>query len=319
MVRSMLGMAAVAVLLCAIGASYEVLAERRDLAAAPPPGRSIDIGGRRLHLWCIGTGAPTVVFDSAFGGTTLDWHRVMPEVGSFTTACAYDRAGMGYSDAGPRPVTAQRMADDLDELLRRSGNNNPVVLVGWSWSGLYVRTYATQHEAHVAALVLVDTSHEEQIDRFRAAGVHANAPFLVHFLPLAQAVGLLRLVPNPFVERLDSVPEQYRRNVQVMNYRADKFRTMRDEENHQPEIANEVRSSRRVLSMPIVILTARQGPYRDIWLPLQHDLLGLSPRSCQTIVADSTHMMPDDAPDAIVRGVRIAIEAWRSASAPACS
>jgi hypothetical protein len=109
------------VVVSAIAASYEYMAERRDFAVAPPPGRLIDVGGYRLHLWCIGHGAPTVIFESASGGTALDWYRILPDVGAFATACAYDRAGMWYSEAGRSPRTSQRIADDLAELLRRSG------------------------------------------------------------------------------------------------------------------------------------------------------------------------------------------------------
>ena len=134
----------------AFGASYEYIEERRDLAAAPPPGRLIDVGGHRLHLWCVGHGAPTVVFDSGLGGTAFDWYAVLRDVSGFTTACAYDRAGMGYSDAGPSPRTSRRIAGELAELVRLSETKLPVVLVGWSYGGLFIRVYAAEHESQVA-------------------------------------------------------------------------------------------------------------------------------------------------------------------------
>ena len=81
---------AVLCVVAAFGTTYEYIEERRDLAAAPPPGRLIDVGGHRLHLWCLGQGAPTVVFDSGLGGTAFDWYAVLRDVSGFTTACAYD-------------------------------------------------------------------------------------------------------------------------------------------------------------------------------------------------------------------------------------
>jgi hypothetical protein len=77
------------------GAAYQWFASRSDLAATPPPGRLIDIGGRRLHLWCMGSGSPTVILDSGLGGTAFSWPAVEPEVAKFAQVCSWDRAGMG--------------------------------------------------------------------------------------------------------------------------------------------------------------------------------------------------------------------------------
>jgi pimeloyl-ACP methyl ester carboxylesterase len=315
--------AAVVVLLCALvsvfGASYEYIEERRDRAAAPPPGRLIDVGGHRLHLWCEGQGTPVVVFESAAGGTSLGWYHVLQDVARFTTACAYDRAGMGYSDPGHSPRTSQRIADELAELVHRSALKLPVVLVGWSFGGFNVRAYATKHESEVAGLVLVDSSHEDQAAQFAAIGIGPGIPPFAPLLPSAAALGVLRLIPNPFVARPEIAPEPIRRFVRATTFRSSSFQTNYDEQIHFTESADEVRSSRRTLSVPVVVLTAGQGPVNDIWMPLQRDLLRLSARSCQIIAANSTHMIPYQAPDAVVRAVRIAIGAWKTSSIPACS
>ena len=160
--------ALVCVVASALGATYEWIQGRRDLAVAAPPGLMVDVGGYRLHLWCFGQGGPTVVFDSGLGGTAFDWYAVMRDVSGFTTACAYDRAGMGYSDAGPSPRTSRRIAGELAELVRLSETRLPVVLVGWSAGGLYVRVYASEHESQVAGLLLVDAAHEDQVAKLAA-------------------------------------------------------------------------------------------------------------------------------------------------------
>jgi pimeloyl-ACP methyl ester carboxylesterase len=328
--------AAFVVFLCVVsaaGASYEYIAARRDLAAAPQPGSLIDVGGHRLHLWCAGQGTPVVIFESSAGGTALDWYRVQNDVAGFTTACAYDRAGMGYSDAGPSPRTSERIADELAELVRRSGMRGPVILVGWSWGGLYVRAYATRHEIDVAGLVLVDSSHEDQAEKFAAAGfgsgISVFAFLLPRLLPPAAALGMLRLIPNPFVTRLDTVPEPVRGFVQATTYRPSYFQANYDEAISERDTADEVRSSRRLLSMPVVVLTAGQVRVKtdprdnarimDIWMRLQRDLLRLSPRSCQIIATNSAHMIPYEAPDVVVRSVRVTIDAWKMSSTPMCS
>ena len=86
------------------------------------------------------------------GGSSNDWGFVQPDVARFTRVCSYDRAGMGYSDAGPSPRTARRIASELAELLARSGIGGPVVLVGASIAGFDVRVFASDHPERAAGL-----------------------------------------------------------------------------------------------------------------------------------------------------------------------
>jgi pimeloyl-ACP methyl ester carboxylesterase len=128
----------------------------------PAPGRMVDVGGHRLHLRCSGSGSPAVIFDAALGASSLSWSLVQPEVARLTRACSYDRAGFGWSDAGPRPRTAGRAADELHELLRRGGVPPPYLLVGHSFGGLVMRIFAARNHDEVAGLVLVDPAHPEE-------------------------------------------------------------------------------------------------------------------------------------------------------------
>ncbi len=95
------------------GATYQWNATRNELAATPPPGRLVDVGGHRLHIWCTGAGTPSVILETGLGGSSADWGFVQPEVSRFTQVCSYDRAGMGYSDPGPSPRTTRRIAREL--------------------------------------------------------------------------------------------------------------------------------------------------------------------------------------------------------------
>jgi len=303
----------------ALGAAYERIAERRDLVAAPAPGRLIDVGGHRLHLWCIGQGAPAVVFDSGLGGTAFDWYAVLRDVSTFTTACAYDRAGMGYSDPGPSPRTSRRIAGELAELVRRSEMQLPIVLAGWSYGGLFVRAYASEHESEVAALLLVDASHEDQATRFAAAGFPSYVPLGERLAPFAAALGLLRLTSKPALLRAEMFPEPVRRFVWATEYRRNNYQTEYDEDSHESESFDEVRALRRSLSIPVVVLSAGRSPLPDVTTSLQRDLLRLSARSCQLVATDSDHRIPYQAPAAVVHAVRVAIDAWRTSSPPTCS
>lgn len=125
------------------------------------PGRLVDAGGFRLHLHCTGTGTPSVVLEAALGGSSISWSLVQPSVARLTCVCSYDRAGFGWSDAGPMPRTAGRVADELRVVLERGGVPPPYVLVGHSFGGFVMRIFAARHPSDVAGLVLVDPAHPE--------------------------------------------------------------------------------------------------------------------------------------------------------------
>src|SRR5436190_7815982 len=148
--RILVGLCALVAIAALAGSTYQWAATRRDLAATPPPGQLVNLGGYRLHLWCTGDGSPAVILDTGLGGSSADWGYVQPDVARFTRVCSYDRAGMGYSDPGPSPRTARRIATELAELLARSKITGPVVLVGASIAGLGIRVFASDHPERAA-------------------------------------------------------------------------------------------------------------------------------------------------------------------------
>ena len=103
----------IALLVLAVaGVIYQSVGLRRDTRRFPPPGQLIDVGGHRLHAVCRGRGSPTAVLESAIGASSLSWARVQPAVARFTSVCAYDRAGLAWSDAatGPAPSLGSSMS-----------------------------------------------------------------------------------------------------------------------------------------------------------------------------------------------------------------
>ena len=113
--------------------------------------------GAVLNLYCIGSGSPTVVFDSGHQDWAPAWSVVQPEVAKWTRACSYDRPGSGFSPAGPMPRTSIRIADELHDALHGAGITGPYILIGHAFGGLNMRAFAYRHMAEVAGLVLIDT------------------------------------------------------------------------------------------------------------------------------------------------------------------
>ena len=122
----------------------------------PPPGKLIALETHRLHIHCTGEGRPTVLLESGSGAWSTHWAPVQLKVAAFTRVCSYDRAGLGWSESGPKPHDIQRAVRDLDELLARSGEHGPFVFAGWSFGGSVVWLYVQGHADRSAGLVMVD-------------------------------------------------------------------------------------------------------------------------------------------------------------------
>src|SRR5918998_5487258 len=98
--------------------------------ASQMPGKMVDVGGYRLHINCAGRGNPTVVLIAGSGDFSFDWGLVQPDVSRLTRVCAYDRAGIAWSDPGPTPRTMRQEAHELRLLLQNAAVKPPYVLVG---------------------------------------------------------------------------------------------------------------------------------------------------------------------------------------------
>ena len=269
-IRILVGLFGLIVVTALTGAAYQWLASRKDLAATPPPGHLVDIGGHRLHLWCTGNGAPAVILDTGLGGSSADWGFVQPDVARFTQVCSYDRAGMGYSNPGPSPRTARRIANELAELLARSGIAGPVVLVGASIAGFDVRVFASDHPDRAAGLVLVDASHEDDAH---------EVPRMARFVPLLSTIGVFRLLGMSFGQRVESLAPAVRAFARATSFRAAGYQAAADELSHIRGSASEVRSSRRKLTVPVLVVTGGRGGDEN-WRRLQRDHASLSDRGC---------------------------------------
>jgi pimeloyl-ACP methyl ester carboxylesterase len=305
------------VLLALTGFLYQTIASAVDTSRYPAPGRLIDVGGFRLHLYCTGTshlGSPTVILEAGGGGSSLGWGTVQPGVASFTRVCSYDRAGYGWSDNGPLPRTAGRIVTELHTLLARAAVPGPYVLVGHSFGGLIVRLYAYTYPQQVAGLVLVDSISEEAV---RYPELRANVASVANLLSICQALapfGIVRLLGyfyNPAVE----LPPTVQPVAQALLYQTRECYTAHDEVAAGDESYAQVRAARHPLGhLPLVVLTRGvegvffQGnagkPVLAAWLTLQKGLASLSTNSQQIIATRSGHNIQLDQPDLVIAAIK---------------
>jgi pimeloyl-ACP methyl ester carboxylesterase len=293
----------------------------------PPPGEMVDAGGHRLNFLRLGQGSPAVVFDSPLGASHLAWSLVQPEVAKFTTACAYDRAGSGWSEAGPKPRTSSRAVEELHTLLGNSGLKPPYILVGNSIGGLNVRLFAFRYPSEVAGLVLVDPAHEEQSTRMPPSA--RLDPQFIRMLRLARLgarFGLLRLLNMPLGEGSSPLlPAKLRPMARAAGFRSAWIDALYQEAiNTEPSFA-EVRSARLALperplgDIPLVVLTRGEGEKDapderktwQIWLALHQELARESSRGEHEIVPRSGHFIQADQPEAVIKAIR---KLWETAA-----
>jgi protein-S-isoprenylcysteine O-methyltransferase Ste14/pimeloyl-ACP methyl ester carboxylesterase len=178
------------------GLLFEAIVEARAASRFPPPGRFVDVGGRRLHLLCIGAGEPTVMFEaSGFGVSSLAAPDLRERVAAHTRTCSYDRMGMGWSDPGPGTVSSFALARDLAVLQDRAPLRPPFIVVTSSIGGLTTEMFARQYPERVAGLVFLDAASSGNLPRW--APRFAIGRVLTYPLSAAAWIGLIRLI-DPF-------------------------------------------------------------------------------------------------------------------------
>jgi pimeloyl-ACP methyl ester carboxylesterase len=154
--RVLLTAAVILVFLGLAGATYQGAATALERRQFPHPGQLVDVGGHQLHIYCTGRGSPTVVLEAPATGMSTAWGWVQPEIAEVTRVCSYDRAGLGWSEAGDAPYEPSAVPGELHTLLMRAQEPAPYVVVGHGLGTVFATLYAAEFGADVAALVLVD-------------------------------------------------------------------------------------------------------------------------------------------------------------------
>ena len=315
------GLAVFLVLLAVAGASYEAIGTARDARKFPPPGRLVDVGGHRLHLYCTGTGSPTVVLETGMGGFSIYWIRVQPEVAKFTRVCSYDRAGLGWSEPGPEPRTVRQFVTELRALLKNAGATGPYVIVGHSLGGFTARFYASHHPEEVAGAVLVDssvtgdwlkmntdekTALDERVRMNRRYAYLARIGGVRTLAALMQA-GVMK-PPGGAASILEELPEGIR-PVRIMAWVQPKFfSTVASQYESLPESAAQVAAAGGLGDLPLIVLTAGDAePARE-----HRALAQLSSRGKHAGVPGSGHQIHLERPAAVVDAIREVVEQART-------
>ena len=296
------------------------------------PHQMVDVGGRRLNLFCSGSGPVTVVFDAPSGDAGWTWHAVQPQVAARTRACVYDRAARGFSDPSPLPPTVGNTVSDLHALLDKAGIAPPYVLVGNSFGGAAAQLYAYRYPQEVKALVLVEAGHEDEEARMDRASQgrlkQAMAGQVAFIEQCAEAAhkGFV-LGSEIYAACTGGMGTEYGRELAAVRLASVSRASYWDDlvaGNRSGDASDaELRSARRSFGdLPLVVLVRGVSPYAIPGKPqsalnkateaenlaLQKEIAALSSRSSLHVVAGASHIIQADKPQAVVDAVNEALD-----------
>jgi pimeloyl-ACP methyl ester carboxylesterase len=139
-----------------IGATYQGVSTAFERRRFPRPGHLVRVGNHQLHINCVGDGAPVVVLEAPAAGMSAAWGWVQPGVARVTRTCAYDRAGLGWSERAEGPFVPADAAGELYRALDGDHDQPPFVVVGQGLGAAFARLFASQYGDKMAALILID-------------------------------------------------------------------------------------------------------------------------------------------------------------------
>jgi pimeloyl-ACP methyl ester carboxylesterase len=312
------------------GALYQLIGTRRGARTCVPPGRTIDVGGRRLHVVTAGSGGPAVLLEAGIAASSLSWAHVQPRVATFARVCAYDRAGLGWSDADPRRRTLANIVDDLDAVVTRTVLPPPYVLVGHSFGCFVVCAFAAKYPDRTAGIVLVDppAASEWREPSRREARLLARGIRLSYFGAVMARIGVVRAclslltggaprVPGTLikglgpaatgklqhlVDQVKKLPPDTHPMVQEHWCQPKCFHAMADHLRVLREAAAFVGSLAALPAVPLVVISSGQLPANRI--DEHRELARLSPDGRHVVAAGSGHWIPFDEPDIVVAAIR---------------
>jgi pimeloyl-ACP methyl ester carboxylesterase len=333
-----LGWFLVFALIVLLGAVYQAAGTRWDRKGFPPPGRLVDVGGRRLHLLESGSSDPTIVLEAGLMSTVLSWSNLQRELAQSYRVVSYDRAGLGWSDLGPMPRTADRIVDELHTLLQQAAIAPPYLLVGHSFGGLTMPLFAARFPDETAGMVLVDpvvpaewnppSEHDLKLTRIgaevcrRAAllsriGLIRLLAFLLTTRAAKIAAHLVRLISHRAPAESGSVsspwfaalPANERAMASVFWVQQKFALTIASQLENLPVSAAQMAERDSVPDKPVVILSARTAPERR---REEHAAAAARARFGSHVIAEkSNHWIMQDEPELVIRAIERVVELSR--------
>jgi pimeloyl-ACP methyl ester carboxylesterase len=202
------------------------------------------------------------------------------------------------------------IAEELHALLHNAGITGPFVLVGHSLGGMYVRMYANRYPSAVVGMVLVDSSHPDQDERFppEAKKLAAASYYVIRAMQITLPIGLPRLLASR------AAPPEVRSEYCAVFCRRQFLAAVRAEAAAQRESSAQVRTLGSLGNLPLMVLSHDPDkmrfpgnltePVNREWGKMQEELAHLSSNGSHFVVKGSSHDIQIDNPEAVVNAIR---------------
>lgn len=277
-----------------------------------PPGQLVEVNGRNMHIHCVGNKSPSIILDSGAGGFSLEWRNIQHFLVKHARVCAYDRAGYGWSDMGSLPRTTKRIAHELHALLENAEIPEPYIIVGHSFGGFTAQYFARRFSDEITGIVLIDSSHEEQVYRLPENGKDVVRRSLHQ--------DRSHTVTKPVLH--EHYPKEAAAVAQQLMRRWSSMLTWREEMANYALSSRELRDlyHKPILEIPIAVVSRGKRvwpdtPYGDAmeatWKELQDELNYISNNSLHIIAQDSGHVIHLDEPELVVQAIYEVLEIAR--------
>jgi len=269
-----------------------------------PPGKLIDVNGRNMHINCVGNKSPTIILDSGTGGFSLEWKDIQRSLSQYVRICAYDRAGYGWSDMGLLPRTTKRIAHELHTLLQNAGIHGPYIMVGHSFGGFTAQYFARHFNNEIVGIILIDSSHEEQVYRLPENGKDV----VRRSLHQDRSNMITKTVLH------EHFPKEEAAVAQQLMTRWSALLTWREEMANYALSSRELRDIRHkpLPETPLIVLsrgkrvwpeTEYGNAMEEAWTELQDELSYLSDLTTHIIAENSGHSIHLDEPELVVDAI----------------
>jgi len=287
----------------------ETIARNKYRAEYPPPGRIVSLETHDIHLYCVGIGDPTVVFESdldQYG--SLSWNSIQGEIGKYTRACSYDRAGIMWSEPGPQPRDGETISAELKTVLENAGEEGPYVLVGHAFGGAYIRIFAGQNPDDVCGIVLLESSHPEMLTRFGEVGVVSEIPDR-NIRPLILFLSYLGS-PGRYKGNVYNLPPEIYDPVQA--FLPESSMAWFDEKVESPNTLAQAGHYEYLGDWPLIVLATSKPSSSlgdlgqkldDLWLDLQRELILLSENS-EIRIYEGGHYPQLQDPEVVIEAIQ---------------
>jgi pimeloyl-ACP methyl ester carboxylesterase len=305
----------VSVLVAGVGAAYNSLSIRHYRHLAGVPGKRYDVGGYSMNLYCTGRGAPTIILSSGLGDDITVWAKVQPVLSQHTRVCSYDRAGFGWSEPQPGSHDADAISSHLHQLIQVAGIQRPVVLVGHSISGIYLRSYAAHYPSDLEGLVFIDGATPLQDSRIpkELLKIQQDQRREMPWQKLLMTLGWYRLHGD--CTAIPSGYEAYSRWIKADSCVPSQVKAVEEELDAEQTSGRETVHAGPFGDLPVLILSrdpsvlppnwpapvARANAL--VWNQMQEEAKGLSRQSRRIIAKGSDHYLQNDRPDLVNREI----------------